>query len=85
MTLHAHKNQVVSRGNYHSDKFSVDLKDYRSGLKQGWHKHEDFVIVMNLRGFLREQVNCRDKLVKPLSIGIKAPDLKHTDHFQEKE
>lgn len=77
------KNSIVSLGRFSSEKFSVALTDYNFGLKQNWHKHEDFIFAMNIKGHLREQVRSEDRLIKPLSIGIKAPEVKHTDYFNE--
>jgi AraC family transcriptional regulator len=64
-----------------SDKFSVALADYQTGLRQNWHSHEDFILAMILRGNVREQVKCEDTLVNAFDVGIKAPEVRHTDHF----
>jgi AraC family transcriptional regulator len=72
---------VVSLGEFSSDKFSGALSDYNCGLRQSWHKHDDFILAMVLRGNVREQVKCQDTLIDAFDIGIKAPDVRHTDHF----
>lgn len=63
------------------DKFSATLSDYQTDLHQNWHSHDEFVLVMLLRGNVREQVKCRDTLIEAFDVGIKSPDVKHTDHF----
>lgn len=64
-----------------SSKFSAALTDYRIDTKQPWHSHDDFVLVMVLRGNVREQVKSQDILAKEFDVGIKSPEVKHTDHF----
>lgn len=75
---------VKSLGSFASDQFSAALSDYNFGLRQNWHKHEDFILAMVLKGFVREQVGSQDELVKPFAVGVKSPDVSHTDHFWEK-
>ena len=81
---HLNGNNVKSLGSFSSEKFSIALVDYNSGLRQNWHKHEDFILAMILKGFVREQIGCQDELVKPFAVGVKSPDVNHTDYFWEK-
>ncbi|MBS1793530.1 MAG: helix-turn-helix transcriptional regulator [Acidobacteria bacterium] len=71
-------------GSFSSGRFDVVLSDYHRGLRQSWHRHDDFVLAMILRGYVREQVAARDELIRPLAVGLKSPDVRHTDHFWEK-
>lgn len=77
-------NSVRSLINFSTDDFSFALSDYDLGLRQSWHTHEDLILVMTLRGLVREQVGAHDTLIKPFSVGIKPPGVRHTDHFSEK-
>lgn len=61
--------------------FSVSLADYQIDSKQDWHSHEEFVLAMILRGNVREQVKSQDTLIDVFDVGVKAPDVLHTDHF----
>lgn len=83
-SLKQSNNSVVSLGTFYSDKFTAALSDYGVGLHQNWHKHDDFILAMTLKGYVREQVGSRDELVKPLTIGVKSAEIRHTDHFWEK-
>lgn len=64
-----------------TEYFSVSLADYKTDIKQDWHSHEEFILAMILRGNVREQVKCQDTLINVFDVGIKAPDVRHTDHF----
>ncbi|HRH42254.1 MAG TPA: AraC family transcriptional regulator [Pyrinomonadaceae bacterium] len=64
-----------------SDKYSAALSEYKTEFRQTWHSHDDFILVMVLRGNVREQVKCQDTVINAFDVGIKAPEIKHTDHF----
>ncbi|MBX7174023.1 MAG: AraC family transcriptional regulator [Pyrinomonadaceae bacterium] len=64
-----------------SDKFSASLSDYQTELRQNWHSHDEFILAMVLRGNVREQVRCEDTLINAFDVGIKSPEVRHTDHF----
>ena len=63
------------------ERYDFALSEYDMGLRQTWHRHDDFVLAMTLSGYVREQVGTNDTLVKPLSVGIKPSGVRHTDHF----
>ena len=67
-----------------SDNFDIALTDYNYGHRQNWHKHDEFILTMNLKGLVREQVKSEDLLLKPFSVGIKPAGVLHTDHFSPK-
>lgn len=69
---------------YLANDFSLALCDYPTGMRQGWHEHEQFVIAMTLHGHVREQVGTSDQLIEPYRIGIKPSGVRHTDHFSDK-
>ena len=64
-----------------SDKFSASLTDYQTNSEQNWHIHDEFIVLMMVRGNVREQVKCHDTLINAFDIGIKAPEVKHKDYF----
>jgi AraC family transcriptional regulator len=68
-------------GAFQSDQFSVSLSEYRKGLRQNWHSHEQPILTLILSGYAREQVGCGDLIASPLKIGLKPAGLRHTDHF----
>lgn len=74
-TLSSNLERVVS------DKYSAALSEYKTEFRQTWHSHDEFILVMVLRGNVREQVKCEDTLISAFDVGIKAPEVKHTDHF----
>lgn len=72
---------VSNLGKFASEKFSASVCDYRTNHKQNWHSHDEFVLAMTLKGIVREEVRESDKVIEPFEIGVKSPDVRHTDHF----
>jgi len=66
---------------FRSDDFSVSLTDYRNGLRQKWHSHEEPILILLLAGYTREQVRGRDIVAGPLDVGLKPAGIRHQDHF----
>ena len=71
----------LTLGAFRSDQITVSVLDYLGELRQNWHRHEDFILALLLKGHVREEVGCRDVLANPLDVGIKAPGIRHTDRF----
>jgi AraC family transcriptional regulator len=68
-------------GAFHSDRISTSLSDYGGGFRQGWHSHDESILVLNLAGYACEQVGCQETMAPPLSVGLKPAGLRHTDDF----
>lgn len=66
---------------FRSNDFSVSLTDYRHGLRQSWHSHEEPILILLLAGYTREQVRGRDMVAGPLDVGVKPAGIRHQDHF----
>ena len=75
------KPPVIVLGTFQSDQFNAALSDYRVGLQQSWHRHEQPILTLILSGYAREQVGCRESASSPLQVGLKPAGLRHTDHF----
>jgi AraC family transcriptional regulator len=71
-------------GAFRSERFVASLSDYRDGLRQWWHSHEQPILTLILAGHAREQVGCEDATASPLMVGLKPAGLRHTDHFCHK-
>ena len=75
------RDNVAILGTFRSNDFSVSLSDYRQGLLQKWHSHEEPVLILLLAGYTREQVRGRDMIASPLDVGVKPAGIRHQDHF----
>lgn len=79
--MKSNPNPLGIRASFRTDAFSVSLSDYRSGLRQSWHCHEEPILTLILAGYVREEVKCVDTVAGPLKVGVKPAGLPHTDHF----
>src|SRR5690242_21312061 len=73
--------QMVMQASFRCHEFTVSLSDYRQGLLQRWHSHDEPILVLLLAGYTREQVRGRDLVAGPLDIGVKPAGILHQDHF----
>lgn len=68
-------------GQIATESFSATLSKYQGDIKQHWHSHDEFILTMLLKGNVREEVSGNDRTIGPFEVGMKAPDVRHTDHF----
>lgn len=66
---------------FRSDDFSVSLSDYKHGLLQKWHSHDEAILTVLLAGYTREQIRGQDMVAGPLDVGVKPAGIRHQDHF----
>lgn len=64
-----------------TDDYHVAFADYAGGLRQGWHTHARAILTLNLGGAKREGTERGDRLVEAWQVGVKPPEIRHTDHF----
>lgn len=68
-------------GSFRSAQFSGSLADYKLGLRQSWHCHDEAILTLILAGYVRERVQREDAVAGPLKIGLKPAGLRHADYF----
>src|SRR5215471_6053351 len=72
---------VATLATFRCGDFSVSLTDYRHGLLQAWHSHQESILILLLAGYTREQVRGQDMVAGPLDVGVKPAAIRHQDHF----